>query len=159
MEIIFLKRINEARKEKQKLEKALGVEISLEGRKAVVSGEPVREYEAVMVLEAIEMGFSAKKALVLKDESNVFRKIQVKNFTKRKSLRFVRARIVGKEGRTKRTIEEISGCSIVLNGNTVGIIGPAEKIEEATTAISNLIRGSEQANVYRYLERMNAYKR
>jgi rRNA processing protein Krr1/Pno1 len=47
----------------------------------------------------------------------------------------------------------------VLHDNTVGIIGPAETIEEATTAIGNLIRGSKQANIYRFLERMNAAKK
>ncbi len=154
-----MKRITEVRKEKLKLEEALNVEITLEGRKAILNGEPLEEYEAVLVFEAIDLGFSVKKAFTLKDESNIFRKIPIKNLTKRKDLRSVRARIVGKEGKTKRAIEDISGCAVMLSGNTVGIIGPAEKIEEATTAISNLIRGSKQANVYRYLERINTYKK
>jgi len=154
-----MKRINEVRKEIEKLKNALNVEITISGRKAVIGGDPLDEYEAMIVLEAIELGFSVKKALTLKDEVNIFRKIFVKNLTKRKDLWSVRARIVGKEGRTKRAIEDISGCSVVLSENTVGIIGPAEKIEEATTALSNLIRGSKHANVYRYLERTNASRK
>ena len=63
--------------------------------------------------------------------------------------------------KTKHTIEQISSCDVLINEdeNSVGLIGSAEQIEEATTAITNLIRGSKQANVYRFLERMNAEKR
>jgi len=39
------------------------------------------------------------------------------------------------------------------------VIGHAEDIGYATTAIANLIKGSKQSNVYNYLERINKEKK
>ena len=41
----------------------------------------------------------------------------------------------------------------------IGIIASAETIQETVTAITNLIRGSKQGNVYAFLERMNAERK
>jgi len=160
METIYFESAREVKKNKRELEEKLKVAIAFQGRKASIEGQPFAEYEASMVLEAINFGFSAKAALQLTDEQFIFRKIPIKNFTKRKNLKEVRARIIGREGKTKRTLEEISGCSIIVkDSNMIGIIGSAESIEEATTALANLIRGSKQANIYRFLERMNAERK
>ena len=159
METVYFRKINQVKREKEHLEKKLNVTLQIVGKKVVLEGSPLDEYEATIVLEAIQFGFSIAKALLLKDDQLIFRKLSIKQFTRRKNLEEVRARIIGTEGKTKHTIEEISRCLIVINENTVGIIGSAEGIEEATTALMNLIRGSKQANVYRFLERMNAAKK
>ena len=70
-----------------------------------------------------------------------------------------KGRIIGKEGQVKRTIEDVSDCLTELRGNTIGIIGSADNINNVITALKNLIRGSKQANVYRYLEEMNSYRK
>ncbi|MEK6933522.1 MAG: hypothetical protein AABW75_01455 [Nanoarchaeota archaeon] len=159
MEALLFDKLSEIRRERHFLENELGVKIRIVGNEVFIDGPSFEEYEAFIVLEAMQLGFSAKKALTLRDESMIFRRIQIKNFTKRKNLEEVRARIIGREGKTKKTIEEISSCHLIINGNEVGIIASAKNIDDATTAITNLIRGSKQANVYRYLERMNAEKR
>jgi len=161
METLYFKKITELKREKMLLEKALGVNITLVGKKASILGEPLAEYESLIVLEAMQFGFSAKKSLSLLDDNFIFRKIPIKRFTRRKNLKEVRARIIGKEGKTKHTIEQISNCDIVINEyeNEIGLIGQADEIEEATTALTNLIRGTKQANVYRFLEKINAKKK
>lgn len=161
METIYFKKTKELIKEKSEIEDRLGVNITISGKKVAIIGEPLAEYEALNVLEAMRFGFSAKKSLLLLDDNFVFRKIPIKRFTRRKNLKEVRARIIGKEGKTKHTIEQISNCDIVINEyeNEVGLIGPADEIEEATTAIANLIKGTKQANIYRFLERINAKKK
>ena len=103
--------------------------------------------------------FQKKKALQLLDPEATFRKIHIKNFTRRKNIGEVRARLIGTEGKTKRTLEEIGSCDIIIGDTEVGIIGSAENIEKTTTAITNLIKGSKQANVYRFLERMNTIEK
>lgn len=143
---------------KEKIEEKLNVKLSIKGKQIEIEGAPVEEYEARTVIEALEFGFRLKDALRLADESIMFRKIPIKNFTNRKNMEEVRGRVIGSEGKTKHTLEEISGCAVAIHNNHVGIIGPAEDIEEATTAVINLIKGSKQANVYRFLERMNAAK-
>ena len=159
MEEIYFEKISELRKNLAELRKKLNIEIKLQGRKAIISGDSINEYEASLGLEAISFGFSAKKALLLKDPEMIFRKLQIKNFTKRKDLKEVRGRIIGTKGKTKKTIEEISGCHLILKNNELGIIASTESIEEATLAITNLIKGTKQSNVYRYLERTNKIKK
>ena len=88
----------------------------------------------------------------------IFKKIHIRDFTRRKSLSDVRARLIGTQGKTRRTLEEISDCSIVVNENAVGIIGPTSAIDNTVQAVINIIRGSKQANIYRFLERMNTQK-
>ena len=159
MDSMYFPKIRELKKEKALLEQKLGIKINIEGKKVTFEGEAFKEYEAAIVLEAIQFGFSVKKALSLTDERLAFRKIPMKKFTRRKNMQEVRSRVIGKEGKTKRTIEDISNSDVIINENTIGIICPADEIEESTTAITNLIKGSKQANVYRFLERMNAAKK
>lgn len=159
MEELYFKKVRELVKEKNYLENKLKVKITIKGKQVRIEGGAVDEYEASLVLGAMQFGFSAKNALLLLDEQFVFRKIPIKNFTRRKELKEVRARIIGKEGKTKRTIENIASSEVVIDGNEIGIICPADEIEEATTAITNLIRGTKEANVYSFLERMNADKK
>jgi len=159
MQIIYFQKTSELRRAKPELEKRLNININIEGRKATIIGKSFEEYEASIVLDAINFGFSAKKALTLKDENMVFRIINIKNFTRKKNLKDVRARVIGSRGRTKKTIENITNCEIFIKDNEVGLIGNVELIDEITTALSSLIRGTKQANTYRYLEKINKRKK
>lgn len=159
METLIFEKMAEIKREKRELEKQLGIKITIQGKKVSIEGTPVEEYEALNVLEAIREGFSAQTALSLLDVGNIFRKIHIKDFTRRKKLKDVRGRIIGKEGKTKRTLEDLTGASIVVRDNNVSIIGTAESIEHIVTAVKNIIRGTKQANAYRFLERMNAEKK
>jgi len=159
MEKIYSESPNKITLNKEKIEEKLNVKIKIQGKQIEIEGSPVEEYEARSVIEALDFGFKLKDALKLADESIIFRKLPIKQFTTRKDIEEVRGRIIGTEGKTKHTIEEVSGCAVAIHDNYVGIIGSAEAIEEATTAVISLIKGSKQANVYRFLERMNAAKR
>lgn len=159
MESIYVETAGKIRQNKDVLERKLNVKITMKGRQVEIEGEPVEEFEARTIIDAMDFGFPLGDALKLTDENIVFRKIPIKQFTRRKDLEEVRGRVIGTEGKTKRTVEEVSGCAVVVHNNMVGIIGLAENIEEATTAITNLIKGSKQANVYRFLEKMNTSKK
>ena len=159
MEQIYLQNMRKLRRNLPILKEKLGVLFSIKGKQVTIEGTALKEYDACLVLEAMDFGFDRKEAFLLTNEAFVFRKIPIKNFTRRKNLEEVRGRIIGTEGRTKRTIENVSGCAIVVHDNAVGVIGPAERIEETTTTLTNLIRGTKQANVYRFLEKMNAARK
>ncbi len=147
------------RRELRKLDQQLQVKITLTGRKMTVDGAAVDEFVAITILEAIVFGFSFKQAIALKNEEFSFRKIHIRDFTRRKNLKDVRSRLIGREGKTRRTLEEISNCDVVIGESEVGIIGLADAVESATQAAINIIKGSKQANAYRYLERMNTEKK
>ncbi len=155
MQTIIFDKTSEVRKNKALLEEKLNINMKIIRRKVIFEGPSLEEYEASLVLDAINIGFSAKKALSLKEESKIFRVLNIKNITRKKNLEEVRARVIGSKGKTKRTLENISNCEIVIKGNEMGIIGEAESIENTITGISNLIRGTKEANTYRYLEKIN----
>ena len=160
MQTIYFKKLNELRKNKSQLEKKLNTKITLKGRQVTLTSKnPLEEYEASIIFDAMNFGFSAKKALLIKEQEMLFRIINIKHFTRKKNLNEVRARIIGTKGKTKRTIENISNCHILIKDNEVGIIGNAEDIEEIITGVTNLIRGTKQSNTYRYLEKMNRRKK
>ncbi len=159
METIYFQKPSELRKNLALLEKALKVKISRNGRLATIKGSGIAEYEASLVLQAMAFGFSAKKALLLKSSEFIFKIIHIRNFTRKKNLQEVRARIIGKKGKTIRTIENISEVHLLLKENELGVIGEAESITETETALKNLIKGTKQSNVYRYLEKSNKIKK
>ena len=83
--IIFLKTA-ELRKNKTELEKKLKVKIIIRGKQIAFESEnSLEEYEARIVLEAMALGFSAKKALLLKEPEMIFRRINIKDFTRKKN--------------------------------------------------------------------------
>lgn len=159
METIYCDCINRLKKERKFLEKKLKIKISLKRESVVIEGEPLDEYEANLVIEAMNLGFSTETACLLTDEEFLFEKINIKDYTRRKNLEVIRARLIGTHGKTKETIEQISGCKIKIKGNTIGIIGPADSMEYALTGITNIIKGTKQTNVYKYLEKINTQKR
>ena len=157
METIYLKRVGEVRRNKEELEKQLNIKIKVSGNNVVIEGKSLDEYDAQCVFDAINFGFSVKKALLLKGEDMVFKVVHIKSFTKR-NLRDIKSRLIGKRGKTRRTISEISGCDVLIKEGEVGIIGDVESVEDTETAIINLIKGSKQSNMYRYLEKRNKTK-
>lgn len=159
METIYCERTGDIKKNKDLLEKKLGVKIDAKGKNVILDGPSFDEYEASMVLQAISFGFSVKTAILLKDESLVFRVIPIKNFTRRKDLSVVKARIIGTEGKTKKTLEQLADCKIVIREKEVGLICAAEEAEYLITAITSIIRGSKQSNMYKFLEKINAVRK
>ena len=155
MSDILFERITELKRTKSELEKKLNVQINIKGKNVTIKGDGLDEYEASLVLDAINFGFSAKKALSLKEDNKIFRILNIKKFTKKRDLKTVRARIIGKNGKTKDTIENITGADIVIKDNEIGVIAQADTIEDIVTALIALIRGSKQSNTYHYLEKLN----
>jgi ribosomal RNA assembly protein len=154
METLYFTSIKELSKNKKELEEQLNVKINIDGKQVTIEGKTVDEFTALKVLDAMNFGFSAKKSLTLRNEEIMFKKIRIKNHTRR-TLRDIKSRLIGTHGKTKKTMSEISGCEILIRESEVGFIGDVEVIEDMERAIINLIKGSKQANMYRYLERRN----
>ncbi len=138
---------------KNKIETELKVKIKNKGKVVFINGKPEDEYNTLKTIEAINLGFSVERALLLKNENIIFQTLNVKDITKSKNLEEIRARIIGKHGRTLKTLNKLTNCAVSLHDNKVGIIGNAEEIEYAIQALTSLIQGSKQGNVYGRLER------
>jgi KH domain-containing protein len=159
MEENYIENIGEVLKNKSKIEKELKVKIKNQGKIVFIRGEGDKTYIANKVLEAIDLGFSINRAILLKDEEIIFQIINIRDFTKKTNLDSIKARIIGIHGKTIKTLSSLSDCAISLNGNQIGIIGHVEDIKEATQAIQLIIQGSKQSNVYARLEREKKKKR
>ena len=153
MKKIIMDKIARIIKSRKKLEHQLNVRITNNGKEVTIEGEAEDEYVAEKILDALNFGFPFSTALLIKDEDYLFEKIKIKDHTRRKDMEVIRARIIGKEGRTLRALNQLTDCFFELKDNEVGIIGDAEYIKNAQASMISLIRGAKQANVYSYLEK------
>ena len=153
MKTLTLEKIPRIIKAKKQLEEKLNLKITPKGRDIIIEGKPEDEYLGEQVLEALDMGFPFSHAMQLTEEDFMFEVINIKEHTKKKDLKSVRGRVIGTEGRTLKTLSELSECFLELKDNKVGIIGPAEKIKITQEAIISIIQGAKQSNAYAFLER------
>ncbi|MBU1252096.1 MAG: hypothetical protein KJ905_01965 [Nanoarchaeota archaeon] len=153
MEKIIIEKIVRVTKNRKKLEEKLGVRIENRGKEVFVSGGAEDEYIAVKVIEALEFGFPFSTAILLTSEDFMFEILNIKDHTTRKDLTRVRARIIGKEGKTLKTLSNLTKCFFELKDNRVGIIGDPEYMKNAEESVVLLIKGSKHSNVYSHLEK------
>ncbi|MBT3405447.1 hypothetical protein HN832_01150 [archaeon] len=153
MKTILSEKIARIIKNKKRLEKTLEIKITNRGKEVTIQGEPENEYIAEKVIDALNFGFPYSAAMTIKTEETTFEIINIKDYTKRKDLESIRARIIGKAGKTLSTLSQLSEGFLELKDNEVGVIGPPENIPNVTKAIISIIKGSKQSNVYAYLER------
>jgi len=153
MKIILSEKIRRILKNKEELEKVLGIKILIQEKGLSIEGKAEDEYVAEKVIDALNFGFPFSEALLIKKEDLMFEQINIKEFTRRHDMESVRARIIGKRGRTLRALQELTKCYFELKDNIVGIIGNPEYIKNAQEAIISLTKGTKQANVYAFLEK------
>ena len=155
MKQITIRSTNKLLINKKLIEEKLKVKIEIKGKIVFIDGEEIEEFVAEKVIEAMDLGFSTRIALLLAEEDYMFETLSIKSFSK-KNPSVIRARIIGTRRKTLDTIEEITNCHVVLHENTVGIIAHVDEIKGAMQAIISLIKGTKSANVYSYLERLNS---
>lgn len=153
MKTIFCEDTSKIIKNKGKLEKILDVKIAINGEDVSIEGDAEDEYIAEKVIDALGFGFPLSAALLIKKENFIFEILNIKEYTHRKNLGAVRARIIGRKGKTLRTLSNLTECNFEIKDNHVGIIGAPEFIKNAQDAVISIIQGSKQANVYSYLEK------
>lgn len=152
MKIIICEKLPRIIKNKKKLEQELNVKITNRGKEVTINGTPKYEYIAEKVIDAINFGFPFPTALMIKEDF-IFETINIKNYTKRKDLKRIRARIIGTKGKTLKTLSNLTKCYFELKDNYIGIVGLPEYIKNAQEAVISIIQGSKQSNVYNYLEK------
>ena len=159
MQEIYIEDIAKVIKNKNKLEKQLKIKLTNKGKNIFVNGRAENEFTALEVLKAIDLGFSAQKALLLTEEHTILQTLNIKDITKRQDLERIRARIIGTQGRALKNLTNLTNCAISLKDNKIGVIGNTEEIEPAIQAITSLIHGSKHGNVYARTERNKKRKR
>jgi len=120
-----------------------------------VSSDPVGLFRARDIVLAIGRGFSPERAFKLFNEEATLIVIDLREiFGKSDSnISRIKGRIIGRNGKARRLIEELSGASICVYGHSVAIIGDQGQFVVAKEAIERLIRGDQHRSVYDFLQR------
>ncbi|MHC1610644.1 MAG: KH domain-containing protein [Candidatus Methanospirareceae archaeon] len=125
-------------------------EVRIEG---IEGGDPVKTLRGVEVVKAIGRGFSPENALKLLDDDLLLFEVISLSHLSPKTLQRVKGRVIGRNGRTRRIIEDLADVKISVYGKTISLIGYADQIRVAHEAIAMLIRGSPHSSVYSFLEK------
>lgn len=145
---------------KRFLEGEMGVKLSVDSREGLVtlkadSALKTDPFSATRVIEAIGRGFSPQRARRLLDEGTALEVIDLRDFAGRSanSLERIRGRVIGLKGKSRRVIEELTGCNLSVYGRTVAVIGDAAEVQLASGAIRSLATGSQHKTVYNTLQK------
>ncbi|HDQ59664.1 MAG TPA: RNA-processing protein, partial [Candidatus Woesearchaeota archaeon] len=92
-------------------------------------------------------------AFMLLDESSSFELIEMKDWAKNESqMKRLKGRVIGEDGKSKRTIEQLTDTHISVYGKTIGILGDSADVQTSRKAIEMLLSGARHATVYNLLE-------
>ena len=122
----------------------------------VTAKDPTVLFRAKEVVTAIGRGFAPDHAFrLLDDDEIVFDVIDLREIVGKSpsDLKRLKGRVIGKEGKTRKIIEELSEANISVYGHTIAIIGYPDQAAIAREAVSMLIRGSLHGTVYRFLHK------
>jgi len=156
MRKVLVEQMSKIKKAIPVLENKVKISIALGKGSVTVKGNELIEYLVEKIIRAIDFGFDVEDALLLMRDDFVLEFIEVKEHTRRNNLADVRARLIGTDGKARKTIEAITGAVIVINGNDVGVIVDTEHLAATIQGIEMLIQGSKHGNVFSYLEKQNA---
>ena len=157
--------IGNSGKTRRRIESTFGVKITVESDSGGVEIKVNQDQPDVSVMftvknivKAIGRGFSPKKALMLQDEDNDIMVIDLEEYvgTSKNAQNRVRGRIIGKEGKSRELLEELTECQVSVYGGTVALIGPYEMLQVAKEAVEMLLNGSFHKTVWNHLY---AYRR
>lgn len=143
---------------KESIEKTANVKLTIDSESGEViiddtKTDAVSSLKAEQVVKAIGRGFSPKRAFRLWEDDVIFEIIDLKDYYGKKEnrIRIARGRIIGTEGKARKTIEDFTGTYISVYGNTVSIIGNYEEMEIARKSIEMLLQGSKHSTIYKFL--------
>lgn len=140
---------------KKKIEEEIKISVNVdshEGEVVVTGEDALGLFTSKNIIKAIARGFNPDIALLLLKPDYVFEIIEVAEFTKPQQINRIKGRVIGKEGKTRELIEQLTECYVSVYGKTIAIIGEATNANIAKRAIESLLKGSTHANVYKWLE-------
>lgn len=107
------------------------------------------------IIRAIGYGFSPERAFRLLEEDQILEVIDVRQYVgdKPNHIKRVLGRVIGEEGKARRTLEELTGTYISVYDHYVAIIGDYETANIAKKAVEMLVEGRMHSTVYKYIDR------
>ena len=143
---------------KKELEESTKSKLAIDSKEGdiFVSGEDALGlYTAREIIKAIGRGFNPEIAKLLLKQDYIFEVVDLSEFAgkSKDAMLRLKGRVIGREGKSRKLIEELTECNISVFGKTISIIGLPESAADAKQAVESLLRGSTHANVYKWLEK------
>jgi len=147
---------------KDEIENLTKTEITIDSEAGTVAISPTEETEdplsvwkARYIVKAIGRGFNPEIAFKLMGDETILEIINLPDYIgkNKKAILRQKSRIIGKEGRTKDIITDMTGVDISIYGKTVAIIGDMEQIHIAKEAVEMILSGVRHKTVYAFLEK------
>lgn len=149
---------------KELIEASLNVMLDIDGDSSAVqisdnetTTDPLAVWKGRDMVKAIARGFAPEKAMRLKEDGVIVEIIDITHYVgdSKKSLRRMKGRLIGQEGKTRRKLEENTGVHVSVYGRTVSVLGTFEEVFDAKKAVEMLLEGKPHSAVYRYLEKVH----
>ena len=143
------------------LEKACGATLEIDSKNGEVmadwgdvDADPVVRMKMPDVIVAIGRGLAPKRAVQLIQDEVSLKMYDIREWAGRQpnQTRRMRSRLIGRNGRIRSLIEEISRCEMAIYGSTVLVIGDEDGLALAAPAIEGILRGSEHSTILHGLE-------
>jgi len=122
------------------------------------SDDPTTILRARDVVLAIGRGFAPEKALELVDEDIVLDIIDLRETLGKNEQEIARlkGRVIGREGKIRRLIEEMTDAKVSVYGHTISMLGEYEDVTAAREAIVLLLKGKQHSTVYKLLRKIKS---
>ena len=143
------------------LEKSSGATLEIDSATGDVSAnwdqeelDPIVKMKMPDVIRAIGRGLAPNRAVKLLNDDVFLRMYDIREWVGRQpnQTRRMRSRLIGRNGRIRSLIEEMSRTEMAIYGSTVLVIGDEDGLALATPAIENILNGSEHGTVLHGLE-------
>ena len=123
-----------------------------------ISGEdPITLFTCAEIVKAIGRGFNPEIALNLQKIDYTLEIISIADYAKTKNdFMRLRGRVIGKDGKARRIIEDLLEINICVYGKTISLIGRGENVALGRRAMESLLAGSPHANIYKWLEKQRS---
>jgi ribosomal RNA assembly protein len=127
---------------------------SKEGDVRLSSVDSIQLYILKDVIKAIGRGFNPEIAKQLLKTDFVLELIPLTEYAKNPNqLPRIKGRVIGKDGRARETIQELTETSISVYGKTVAIIGFCDNVAICKRAVESLLTGSPHSSIFKWLEK------
>ena len=150
---------------KKRIEAAFQVNLTIDSETGNIEITPQPDQKDVSVLftvrnisQAIGRGFSPKRAMTLLNEDQDILIMDLEEYvgTSKNALNRVKGRIIGRGGKSRALLEELTECLISVYGSTIAMIGSYEMLPVAKEAVEMIIEGAFHKTVWNHLY---AYRR
>lgn len=127
---------------------------SEEGEVKLIGTDAMGLYTAREIVRAVGRGFNPEIALLLLKQDFGLEQVNINGYADTPNdMKRLKGRVIGEDGKSRRLIEELTGCNISVYGKTVSMVGNLEWLPSARRAIEALLSGSPHSSVYHWLEK------